>query len=156
MLGARKLLWINAAIATVAACAVLCAALPGTPQTLEELKARINSVSPGDRPQLCVQVAQRQLEAADKLYAAVETEKAQATLADVIAFSEQARDYSIQSHKHEKQIEIEVRRMTRKLTDIKRTLTREEQPALDNAIAHLQRVRDDLLLAMFPKVPNAR
>ena len=120
-------------------------------QTLEELKARVSSTSVGDRPQICLQIAERQLDDADKLYTAFDSEKAQVSLTDVVTFSELARDYSIQSHKHQKQTEIEVRKMTRKLNDLKHVVSRDEQVVVQNAIDRLQRVRDDLLLAMFPK-----
>jgi hypothetical protein len=120
-------------------------------QSVDELKARLSSTSIGDRPQLCLQIAERQLSDADKLYSALENDKAQADLTDVVAFSELARDYSIQSHKHQKQSEIAVRKMTRKLNDLKHLVSREDQTAVQNAIDRLQRVRDDLLLAMFPK-----
>ncbi len=120
-------------------------------QTLDELKARLSSTSVGDRPKLCLQIAERQLDDADKLYTAFDSEKAQVSLTDVVTFSELARDYSIQSHKHQKQTEIAVRKMTRKLNDLKHVVSRDEQVAVQNAIDRLQRVRDDLLLAMFPK-----
>jgi hypothetical protein len=120
-------------------------------QTLEELKARVSSASVGDRPQLCLQIAEQQLDSADKLFTAFDSEKAQAALTDVITFSELARDYSLQSRKHQKQTEIAVRKMTRKLNDLKHLVSRDEQAAVQNAIDRLQRVRDDLLLAMFPK-----
>jgi hypothetical protein len=120
-------------------------------QTLDELKARLSSASVGDRPQICLQIAERQLDDADKFYTAFDSEKAQVSLTDVVTFSELARDYSIQSHKHQKQTEIAVRKMTRKLNDLKHVVSREEQVAVQNAIDRLQRVRDDLLLAMFPK-----
>jgi hypothetical protein len=120
-------------------------------QTLEELKARVSSASVGNRPQICLQIAQRQLDNADKLYTAFDSEKAEVSLTDVVTFSELARDYSIQSRKHQKQTEIEVRKMTRKLNDLKHIVSRDEQVAVQNAIDRLQRVRDDLLLAMFPK-----
>jgi len=119
--------------------------------TVEELKARFASTSIGDRPRLCVQIAQRQLEEADKDYTASEVEKAQAPLADVVAFSELARDYAIQSHKYEKQTEIAVRGMTRKLTDILHTLAHDDQAPVRDALTSLQHVRDDLLAAMFKK-----
>jgi hypothetical protein len=75
---------------------------------------------------------------------------AKAALTDVVAFSELARDYAIQSHKHQKQTEIAVRKMARKLNDLKHTVAHDDQPAVQDAIDRLQRVRDDLLLAMFP------
>ncbi|PYX32566.1 MAG: hypothetical protein DMG77_03270 [Acidobacteria bacterium] len=141
---------VTLAVALTLASSALIRATAKEP-TVDELKARLSSTNIGNRPQLCLQIAERQLQEADKLYAAVESEKAQATLTDVVAFSELARDYSLQSHKHQKQTEIAVRRMTRKLTDLKHVVTHEEQPAVQEAIDKLERVRDDLLLAMFPK-----
>jgi hypothetical protein len=119
--------------------------------TVEELKARVSSTDIGGRPHLCVEIAEMQLTETDKLYAGAEDEKAQATLTDVVAYSEMARDYAIQSHKYQKQTEIAVRRMTRKLTDVMHSLAHDDQVPLQDAVKRLQRVRDDLLMAMFPK-----
>jgi hypothetical protein len=119
--------------------------------TVEELKAKVASASTVDRAHLCVQIAQKQLVATDKFYASGEIEKAQATLTDVVAFSELARDYSIQTHKYQKQTEIGVRSMARKLADIKHLVAHEDQEPIQDAMNRLQRVRDDLLAAMFPK-----
>jgi hypothetical protein len=126
-------------------------AVPPAEQTLDQLKARVSSASTGDKTHLCLQIAQRQLEEADKAYAAVENEKGEANLTDVLAYTEMARDYAIQSHKNEKQTEIAVRAMIRKLDDMLHTLSHEEQVPLKNAVGRLQHVRDDLLKAMFPK-----
>ena len=124
--------------------------------TADELKSRIANTVTADRPPLCIRIAEHQLQAADKLYAAGESGKAQASLTDVVAFSELARDYSIQSHKHEKQSEIAIRKMARKLGDLKHAVTREDQDAVQNAIDRLQRIRDDLLAAMFKKGTKLR
>ena len=70
----------------------------------------------------------------------------------MVAFAELARDYSIQTHKHEKQSEITIRRMTHKLAALKHSVTHEEQEQVQSTIERLERIRDDLLVAMFPKV----
>ena len=119
--------------------------------TVDELKARIASASVRDRPHLCVEIAQKQLTEADKMYAASEFEKGQAALTDVVAYSELARDYAIQSHKYQKQAEIATRNMTRKLNDLLHSLGGPDQAPVRDAINRLQRVRDDLLASMFPK-----
>jgi hypothetical protein len=137
-------------VAILIAALGVCTGLAAEP-TLEELKARVTSASPSEKPRLCVEIAERQLDEGDKLYAASEDERGQAALTDVVTFSEMARDYAIRSHKHEKQTEIAVRGMIRRLNDIVHTLPNEEQSPLKDAINHLQRVRDDLLVAMFPK-----
>ena len=130
---------------------VKASAVPRDEPTVEELKARISSANVGDKPHLCLQVAQLQLTESDKFYTAGDIEKAQAALTDVVAYSELARDYSIQSHKHQKQSEIAVRTMTRKLTEILHTLGQEDQAAVKDAVVRLNQVRDDLLASMFKK-----
>jgi len=105
-----------------------------------------------DRPPLCIQISEMLLGEADRLYVAGDNEKAQAELADVITYSESARDYAIQSRKHEKQAEIAIRKMVRKLNDVKHTVSHDDQVQIQSTIDRLQSVRDDLLIAMFPKV----
>lgn len=139
-------------ITVFALVAVLTArAAPSGEPSVEELKGRLASTSIRDRPHLCVQIAQKQLAEADRLYAAAEVEKGQAALTDVVAYSELARDYAIQSHKYQKQTEIAARTMTRKLTDLVHSLGHDDQAPVRDAIRRLERVRDDLLMAMFPK-----
>ena len=117
---------------------------------MEELKARVARTGVADRPPLCLRIAQLQLDAARKYYLAGEIEKGQSALADVVAFVEMDRDSAIQSHKHEKQSEIAIRKMVRKLGDMKHTASREDQEQMQKTIDRLEQVRDDLLAAMFP------
>lgn len=125
--------------------------VPANEPTVEELKARIATANTGDKVHLCVQVAEKQLAEADKLYTAGDIEKGQTALTDVTSFAELARDYSIQSKKHQKQTEIAVRGMTRKLSNILHTLAQGDQAGVKDAISRLERVRDDLLSSMFTK-----
>ncbi len=141
------------AIAASLAISILLIALPQAVAkefTLEELKDRVASASITERPSLCIEISERQLGAADRLYVAGDPEKAQVALVDVAAFSELARDYAIQSHKHEKQSEIAIRKMARKLANLKHAVAREDQKQIQDTIDRLERVRDDLLKAMFP------
>ncbi len=119
--------------------------------TVDQLKERVSAASVPDKVHLCVQIAERQLDEAHKLYGTGDIEKAQPLLVDVTAFSELARDYSIQSNKHQKQTEISIRAMARKLTDILHTLGHDDQGPVRDAIGRLERARDDLLISMFPK-----
>ncbi len=131
---------------------VVCPTLAGRNEpTIDELKERAANASAADRPALCIRVCERQLENADKLYIAGDSEKGQAALEDVSTYAEMARDSAVQNHKHQKQIEISVRKMIRKLTDLKHTVSHEEQEEIQKTVDRLERVRDDLLGDMFPK-----
>lgn len=142
---------VAAAVLLLSTLAAAFALAGGQEPTIEERKARIANASIADRPPLCIQVSERQLGAADRFYVAGDSEQAKAALVDVVAFSELARDYAIQSHKHEKQSEIAIRSMVRKLADLKHTVSHEDQEPVQETVNQLQRIRDDLLAAMFPK-----
>ncbi len=148
--GYRLRTWGAATLVAILA-AMVAQAAPSSDLTVEQLKAKLSSTSVGDRPHLCVQIAQKQLAEAEKQYAAADFEKGQAALVDVVAYSEMARDYAVQSHKYQKQSEIAVRSMARKLTELMHSLGHEDQAPVRDAVNRLQRVRDDLLMAMFPK-----
>lgn len=131
--------------------AIAAKAIPRDEPTVEQLKASVSAAKVGDKAKICVQIAQKQLNESDRLYAASDYEKAQAALMDVVTYSELARDYAIQSHKYQKQTEIAVRGMTRKLSEILHSLGQGDQPPVEDALNRLERVRDDLLATMFKK-----
>jgi soluble cytochrome b562 len=120
-------------------------------ESLDALKSRVETAPPQDRPPLCVQIAEIQLHNADKLYTEGNVEKARAAVADIVTYSEKARDSAKATGKHLKRVEIVLRKIAEKLTDIKRTLAFDDQPPVAAAIQRLQDLRTDLLQEMFKK-----
>jgi hypothetical protein len=143
--------WLTGVIFLALAVASMAMAADSHDASVAELKARLASAAIAQRPRLCVQIAQKQLDATGRLYAVNDFEKAQAALTDVTAYAELARDYAIQSHKHEKETEISVRGMMRKLNGMLHALSHDDQGPVRDALNRLQQVRDDLLKSMFPK-----
>jgi hypothetical protein len=128
------------------ALAVSCAARE---ETVAELKTRIESARPEEQPELCVRVARLQVHAADKLYNDGHVDEARAAVEDVATYLEKARDASIASKTHLKNVEIDARKIAAKLGDIKRTLAFEDQPPVEKAIHRIEDVRTTLLNEMF-------
>ena len=120
-------------------------------ESVDELKGRLASARPEDRPGLCVHIAQNQLRAADKFYNDGKVEQAGAAVADIVEYAEKARDAAVASHSHLKNVEIAIRKMSEKLSDIKRSLAFEDQPPVADAVKHLEDIRTSLLDAMFKK-----
>jgi len=120
-------------------------------ETVDELKARVESARPEDRADLCIRIAQRQLQNADKLYVDGKVDQARAAVDDIVTYSEKARDAAMQNKKRLKNTEINVRKMADKLRDIKRTLAFDDQPPVEEAIYRLEDVRTTLLKEMFAK-----
>jgi polyhydroxyalkanoate synthesis regulator phasin len=120
-------------------------------ETVDELKSRVESARPEDRPELCIRIARRQLGNADKLYSDGKAEEARATVDDIVTYSEKARDAATQTKKRLKNVEIDVRKIADKLRDIKRTLAFEDQAPVDQAVRRLEDIRTALLKEMFAK-----
>ena len=126
---------------------------PCAEESLDALKAHFDraSTSTEDRAEIGIRIAQIQVRNADHFYTEGHVEEARAAVEDAASYSEKARDAAIQSKKHEKTIEIDVRKMADRLRDIKRTLAFEDQAAVDKAIRRLEDVRTTLLNEMFSK-----
>ncbi len=120
-------------------------------ETAAELKARLESARPEERPELCIHIARHQLRNADKLYSEGKVDQARDAVDDIVTYSEKARDAATQTKKHLKNVEIDVRKMAEKLRDIKRTLVLEDQAPVEQAIRRLEDVRTTLLKEMFAK-----
>lgn len=120
-------------------------------ESLDHLIARAEAARPDDRPALYIEIARRRAEAADKLYEAGNPDVAKATLQDVVDFSKKATDAAIATGKKMKNIEITLRKMSEKFRDIKRTVAFDDQAPIQQAIDQLEKMRTDLLSAMFGK-----
>jgi hypothetical protein len=123
-------------------------------ETLDQLIARVESARPEDRPALYLEIARQKAEIADKLYSAGSTEAGNAALQDVVAFSRKATDTSIETGKKLKNVEIGLRKITEKFRDVKRTVAFEEQAPIQQTVDELEKMRTDLLSAMFGKKKN--
>ncbi len=130
----------------LALAAANCAALQ---ETLAALKERVQKASPEECSRLCIEIAQRQLRNADKLYNEGHIEEARAAVGDIVSYSEKARDAAIQSRKRMKNVEIDARKMAERLRDIKRNLAFEDQAPVDQAVHRLEDIRTALLDEMF-------
>lgn len=120
-------------------------------ESVDQLKARVESARPDDRIGLCLQIAHQQLRNADKLYNEGKAEQALAAVEDIVTYSERAGSDAAHSDKHLKNVEIAVRKLAEKLRDIKRTLAFDDQPPVEKAIVRMEALRTSLLKEMFRK-----
>jgi hypothetical protein len=119
--------------------------------TVEELKARLQTVRPEDRGNIALEIAERQVTAADRLFKDGKPDEAQAAVKDVVTYSEQAGEAAGQSGHRIKNTEIALRKMAHRLADVKRSVAYDDQPAIQSAIDSLEKTRTDLLNKMFGK-----
>jgi len=140
---------------TLLAITVVVAAVAVSPaakeQSLPELIARADAAAVKDQPALYIDIAERQLKAADELYNQGKVEEARAAVGDVVTYSEKAHDAAVQSGKRLKPTEIASRKMSHRLHDLKHTLNFEDQAPVEAAADRLESLAQDLLNHMFGK-----
>ncbi len=140
--------------------AILAAALPGAvpsasaEESTEQLIARAESARLEDRCALYLEIARRRAEAADKLYSAGNVDAGNSALQDVVAFSKKATDAAISTGKKLKNTEIALRKMAERFRDVKRNAAFEDQAPIQQTVDELEKMRTDLLAAMFGKKKN--
>ena len=120
-------------------------------ESVESMKARVESASEKDQVELCTRIAERQLEALDKAYNAGDQKQAEAALDDVATYGVKAADASRNTGKRLKQTEIAIRKMASRLDDIRKTLDVDQRPAVGEVVRKLEKARTELLNRMFRK-----
>jgi hypothetical protein len=127
------------------------AAFARNEESLDQLIARAESAPQGERPALYIRIARQQAEVANKLYQEGNPEAGNSAVAQVVIYAEKASDAAAATGKKMKDTEIALRKMAEKFRDVKRILPFEDQAPVQQAIDRLEKMRTDLLGAMFGK-----
>jgi hypothetical protein len=119
--------------------------------SLDELISRAGTAPVSAQPALCTEIAERQLEAADKLYSSGNPGAASAAVDDVVTYSAKAAHAANESGSRLKPTEIALRKMADRLRAIRHTLAFEDQKPAEDAANRLEALRSELLARMFAK-----
>ncbi|HTR67933.1 MAG TPA: hypothetical protein VMH85_19280 [Terriglobales bacterium] len=120
-------------------------------ESIAELTARAQAAPPDHQAELYVKVAQLELKAADDFYNAGKVDDARSAINALSADSEKATEAATHTHKRLKNTEIDLRKMSEHLRDLKGTLNFEDQAPVQTVIDHLEALRTRLLNQMFGK-----
>ena len=101
--------------------------------------------------ELHIKIAERQMKEADRLYTGGKMDEAAAAVRDVVTYSEKATDAAVRSGKRLKNTEINIRKLSKRLNDIQRTLSYDDQGPVKTATDRLEELRTQLLNRMFSK-----
>ena len=145
------ILALQVAVSLAACAAAPLPAFAAKNESIDQLIARAESARPEDRPALYLEIARQKADTAHQFYHSGNAEEGTATLRDVVTFSKKAADASIETGKKLKNTEIGLRKMVEKFRDVKRTVAFEDQAPIQQTMDELEKMRTDLLSAMFGK-----
>ncbi|MDR3749742.1 MAG: hypothetical protein P4M04_16610 [Acidobacteriota bacterium] len=120
------------------------------------LKTRADAAKGGEKAKLCLEYAHQQLLQADTLFNHGEVDKGMADISEVVEYSRKAADAAASSGKHQKQTEIELRKLSKRMHDIGETLAFEDRAPVRKAVEEIEQIRSDLLGKMFGLKPEGK
>lgn len=132
---------------------MMCAALFASakePETIDQLKARIQSADAKKQVELYMDLAKLQVNAADTAYNG-DVDKAKQLMEEGTQSAERAGQGSLETGKHMKQTEIELRKLEKRMEDIRRSWAVEDREPIEPQIKRVESVRSKLLDRMFRK-----
>lgn len=122
--------------------------LAGDEETIQELIAKAQS-EPDQQAELYAKVARKQVELANNQFNQGDTAKAQAAVRDAVSYAQKALVSAKQTHKRLKQADITLRKTSRRLADVARSLAFEDRPPVNQAVDEIEEIREQILELMF-------
>lgn len=119
--------------------------------TLEDLRKRADAAKPEDKPTLYADLARRELDLADSLLNSGKGGEGMAYLEESVNDAIKAGDASVESRHRQKETEIAVRKMIKTMKDLQHVVSFDDGQVIAQGINRLEKVRTDLLAAMFTK-----
>jgi arginine utilization protein RocB len=122
-------------------------------QAAPSLEQRADQASGAECIHLSMQAARERLEDANRRFLAADVKGAHDSIDASVHYAQRMVDCALQMRKGEKNAEknaeIDLRRLARRMTDIMRTLDSDDRPHLARSLVELDKQRDRLLHAMF-------
>jgi len=118
-------------------------------RSIDQMKAEADRAEGGHQAKLCAEVAEKLVPIADQQFTEGNVSEAQKLVQEILTYANQARDAAVKSRSKMKETEISLRATQRKLEAVKRTISAEDRPPLDEVEKKLEQFRQDILNEMF-------
>ncbi len=117
--------------------------------SLEQLKARADAASGKDQARFCLDYVHGELDLAVSQFNQGDMEKGQASIAEAVTYAQKGVDAAIASGKLQKQTEIELRKISKRLHDLAEALPFDDRASVQGAVEKIEELRSRLLTSMF-------
>ncbi len=102
---------------------------------------------------ICMDAARALVEEGNGFYTSGDVVKGLQSMTDAINYAGKATEQAIQSKKKQKQTEIALRKLEKRMLDIKETLNFEDKPAVLELADRIDKLRVRILASMFDLEP---
>ncbi len=135
---------------TILVALLLCTVALATTDLQQKLDEAKRNAEHDPSPKHFAVVVRADVELADQQFTAGNSDKGQATIKELVEFTQKTVEAAKASHHDLKDAEIDLRKAEYRLNDVLHTLDADDQPPVKKAIEQLEEARKDLLALMFP------
>lgn len=128
---------------------VLAGASLNAQQSMDQLRARMESSKGGAKAKFAMEIAARQVEEANAAFEAGQTDRGHQLVREATDLVQQAGNDALEANKKVKDTEISVRKLGKRLEGIQRTVNFDDQDQFDESLQIINTVRNKLLDRMF-------
>jgi hypothetical protein len=138
----KRVLPFTLVVALIASCAA-------QEPPLRRLQEIADSSKGGDCARYSIALALRLVEIADTQYEAGKVTEGEQSIRQTGHYAERGARCSLEARKHEKDTEIHLRKLSKRLNEVEKTLAFEDRPLLHEQAQNIDRLREELLTSMF-------
>jgi hypothetical protein len=135
---------------TIIVAVLLCGTALATTDPQQQLNEAKRNAEHDPSPKHFAEVVRAEVEVADQQFTAGDNDKAQATIKELLEFTQKTVAAATGKHHGLKDAEIDLRKAEYRLNDVLHSLDADDQPPVKKAIEQLEDARKDLLALMFP------
>lgn len=118
-------------------------------EDLAKAREKADHASPSDCAKSCFEAARQLVDASNKEYGDGNVEQGLKLMNDALVYARRGTEASIKTHKNQKNAEIALRKMAKRVHDVSDSLALDDRPPVMEDQKLLERLRDDMLAAMF-------
>ena len=119
------------------------------PDAAARARERAEKSSPQECAKACFESAHQLIELANQQYTEGNEKKGQSLIDDAVKAARRGTESSVKTHKNQKNAEISLRKMAKRMHDIGDSLALDDRPPVYEASKAVDKLRDELLVAMF-------
>jgi hypothetical protein len=138
---------VRATVLVIIACCLV--SVTSAQSSVDKTRERAEKANTSDCAKVCFEAARQLIEAANQLYDGGDVEGGLKLMNDAVRYAKRGTEASIQSKKHEKNAEIALRKMAKRMHDVGQSLALDDRPPVFKAEEAMNDLRDQMLAALF-------
>jgi hypothetical protein len=140
---------VRATVLAITACCLMLVTSVCAQNTVDKTRERAEKANDPECAKVCFEAARQLIEASNQLYNGGDADGGLKLMNDAVRYAKRGTEASIQSRKNEKNAEIALRKMAKRMHDVGQSLALDDRAPVFKAEDSVNDLRDQMLAALF-------